>query len=243
MKYILSAALALCLMPAAQAATLTVLAAASTTDAMRETAALFSEQTGHDVRFSFASSGALARQIQSGAPADLFLSANTRWMEALGGEVDSPVVLFKNRLVMVVPAGRSADRVNRLAVGDIRSVPLGMYAKEALETSGRFDELYPKMVMTANARVALMFVELGEVDAGIVYATDAKASSRVSVASVFPEESHSPIIYPAAVCRTSGNPGLAREFLAFLQSDEADAVFNKYGFSAGLPPPGEERPK
>lgn len=242
---------------------LMVLAAASTTDAMREIGTLFSKTGGHTVQFSFASSGALARQIRSGAPADVFLSANERWMDAVagGGFVDETtrVNLLCNRLVIVVPAGGlppeyrilnkepqneegkliqsstflvrySTAPDGRLAVGDIRSVPVGMYAKEALEYSGQFNALRPKLVMASNARSALMFVERGEVDAGIVYATDARISERVEVASVFPEESHSPIRYPAAVCRASKKQALARAFLTFLQSDEAGAIFKNHGF-------------
>lgn len=228
----------LCLMPIAQAATLTVLAAASTTDAMKEAAALFAEQTGHAVRFSFASSGALARQIQSGGPADLFLSANQKWMDALEKEqLIDPATrtdLLKNRLVLIALKGQmpalNKSFSGRLAVGDIRSVPAGMYAAEALKQVGLFDTLRSKMVMASSVRGALMFVERGEVDAGIVYATDAKISSRVEIASVFPEESHSPIRYPAAVCRASRQPELARGFLTFLKSTEANEIFDKYGF-------------
>lgn len=214
----------------APAESLLVLAAASTTDAMKEAGELFTEQTGRSVRFSFASSGALARQIQSGASVDVFLSANIKWMASLSGSVEEPVTLLGNRLVMIVPKGKAGEEINRLAVGDTHSVPSGMYAKEALEHSGQFAALRPKMVMASNARAALMFVERGDVDAGIVYATDAKISMRVEVVSVFPEESHSPIRYPAAVCRSSKHPALAKEFLAFLQSDEAGDIFERYGF-------------
>jgi molybdate transport system substrate-binding protein len=238
---------------------LTVFAAASTTDVMVELAEKFKNASGESVRFSFASSGVLARQIQGGAPADLFLSANQKWMDALvdGGFIDgsTQVDLLRNRLVLIVPKGKLPSECQmsntergtaggasrflrryalapgfRLAVGDIRSVPAGMYAAEALKQSGLLDVLRPKMVMASSVRGALMFVERGEVDAGIVYATDAKASKHVSLVSVFTTESHSPIRYPVAVCRASNAPALAREFLTFLQSGDAGAVFENYGF-------------
>lgn len=217
---------------------LTVFAAASTTDVMNALAKRFVETGGVPVRFNFASSGALARQIQSGAPADLFLSANQKWMDVLAddGLIDSStrVDLLRNRLVLIVPKGRTAvpDETfsGRLAVGDIRSVPAGMYAKEALVHAGLFDTLRPKMVMAASVRGALMFVERGEADAGIVYKTDAKTSGRVDTVFVFPEKSHSPICYPAAVCSGAASPVSARAFLTFLQSAEAAAVFQRYGF-------------
>jgi len=230
MKKTVSAVVAMCLMPMAQAGTLLVLAASSTTDALKEATEKFTEQTGHTVRFSFSSSGALARQIQSGAPADVFLSANEKWMDAVSDYTEEPVVVFENRLVMIVPKGQCAEHIDRLAVGDLRSVPVGIYAKQALEHSGTFHTMRPRMVMASSARAALMFVERGEVDAGIVYATDAFISERVDVVSVFPEESHSPIRYPSAVCRASKNPKLAREFLLFLQSPAARETFERHGF-------------
>lgn len=214
----------------AGAETLLVLAAASTTDALTEVAEKFTERTGYTVRFSFASAGALARQIQSGAPSDLFLSANEKWIEALGGRVEPPVRVLKNRLVLIVPKGRPLGKIDRLAVGDLRSVPAGMYAEEALKYTGQLEAFRPKMVMASSVRAVLMFVERGEVDAGIVYATDARISDKVDVVSVFSEESHSPIRYPAAVCRASKHPEVAREFLEFLQSPGAIAVFERHGF-------------
>lgn len=217
---------------------ITVFAAASTTDAMVELSELFKEQGGETVRFNFGSSGALARQIQAGAPADLFLSANEKWMDALDDAdliIDSTRVnLLKNRLVLVVPKGRACtlDKTfaGRLAVGDVRSVPAGMYAKQALEKMELFDALLPNMVMASNVRGALFFVERGEVSAGIVYATDARISKKVDLSFVFPEESHSPIRYPAAVCVNAGTPETARVFLEFLKSPDAKTVFKRYGF-------------
>jgi molybdate transport system substrate-binding protein len=213
---------------------LIVLAAASTTEAMNEIGTLFAKKSGHTVQFSFGSAGALARQIQNGAPADLFVSANEKWMDALAGDVESRVDLLKNRLVLIAPKGRNAtldeNFTGRLAVGNMESVPAGMYAKQVLEKKGWLEILKPRLVSCDSVRNVLFFVERGEADAGIVYSTDAKISDRVTVVSVFPEELHDPIRYPAAVCRASKYPDAARELLAFLQSPEAAEIFKRYGF-------------
>lgn len=217
---------------------LIVLAAASTTDAMNEIGTLFTKQSGHSVQFSFGSSGALARQIQNDAPADLFLSANEQWMDTLAaaGKINPAMRtdLLKNRLVLIAPTGRSAvldtNFTGRLAVGNLESVPVGMYAKQALEKMGLLEALKPRMVSCDSVRNVLFFVERGEVDAGIVYSTDAKISDRVAVVSVFPEELHDPVHYPAAVCTGSKHPEPAFEFLKFLQSPEAAEIFKRYGF-------------
>lgn len=213
---------------------LIVLAAASTTDAMNEIGTLFTKQSGHTVQFSFGSAGALARQIQNGAPADLFLSANEKWMDELAGNVEFRVDLLKNRLVLIAPKGLSVtldeNFAGRLAVGSMESVPAGMYAKQVLEKKGWLDALRPHLVSCDSVRNVLFFVERGEVDAGIVYSTDAKISDRVTIMSVFPEGLHDPIRYPVAVCRASKHPDSAREFLIFLQSPEAAEVFERYGF-------------
>ena len=218
---------------------LTVLAAASTTDAMNEIGTLFRKTHGHTVQFSFASSGALARQIQSGAPVDLFLSANEKWMDTLAS-VDrihsaTRIDLLKNRLVLIIPKGRDAVTLDhtfkgRMAVGNMKSVPAGMYARQVLEKQGLLATLQSHLVSCDSVRNVLFFVERGEVDAGIVYSTDAQISKHVSVVSEFPEELHDPICYPVAVCRASRNPELARAFLEFLQSPAAGEVFERYGF-------------
>lgn len=217
---------------------LIVLAAASTTDAMNEIGTLFAAKSGHTVQFSFGSAGALARQIQSGAPADVFLSANEQWMDALEkDEKINPATrinLLSNRLVLIAPKGKKVvldeHFSGRLATGDMQSVPAGMYAKQMLETYGWLEALKPRLVSCDSVRNVLFFVERGEVDAGIVYSTDAKISDRVTVVTVFPEESHDPIRYPAAVCDASAHSDSAREFLAFLQSPEAAENFDRYGF-------------
>lgn len=217
-------------------ADLTVFAAASLTEAMKALAADYADRGGEAVRFNFASSGALARQIDAGAPADLFVSANGKWMDWLEERklVDKTTrfSLAGNTLAMIAPTGSDlsfdGQISGRLAVGDFSSVPAGMYAKQALEHMGWLDALKPKLVMGSNVRTVLMYVERGEVDAGIVYASDAMASDNVKIVGTFPAESHSPIVYPVAAC--SGKAS-AREFLAYLKTDEAKTILENHGFA------------
>jgi len=222
----------------AGAETLTVLAAASTTDAMNEIGELFTQKSGHIVRFSFGSTGALARQIQNGAPADLFLSANEKWMDTLlaDGKINPAMHadLLANRLVLITPKGGTVtldeNFAGRLAVGSVDSVPAGMYAKQVLEKTRLLEILKPHLVSCDSVRNVLFFVERGEVDAGIVYSTDAKISDSVTVISVFPEELHDPIRYPVGVCAGSAHKASVEEFFSFLQSPVAVEIFKQYGF-------------
>ncbi len=142
--------------------------------------------------------------------------------------------LLKNRLELIAPKDRNVtldeNFTGRLAVGSMESVPAGMYAKQVLEKKGWLEALRPHLVSCDSVRNVLFFVERGEVDAGIVYSTDAKISDRVTVVSVFPEKLHDRICYPAAVCRASKHPDSAHEFLIFLQSPDAAEVFERYGF-------------
>lgn len=222
-------------------ADVTVFAAASTTDAMKEIGALYTESAGEMVRFNFASSGALARQIDAGAPADLFLSANTKWMDYLESKARMDATtrsdLLANRLVLVEPLAGALERESvfeallqcrRLAVGDFASVPAGAYAEQALAFGGVYDAVAGRLIKGDSVRRVLFYVERGEVDAGIVYATDAKISAKVKVVGVFPAESHRPICYPVALCPQATDA--AADFLAFLKSPEAMAIFTKYGF-------------
>ncbi|QBG48118.1 molybdate ABC transporter substrate-binding protein [Verrucomicrobia bacterium S94] len=172
---------------------LSVFAAASTTDAMKELAAAYEENGGETVRFNFASSGALARQIEAGAPADLFVSANVKWMDWL--EEKSAVQngtrfnLAANSLVLTAPPVSTVKFdgtvPGKVAVGELKSVPAGMYAKEALEHLGWYREWKPQLVQASSVRTALLYVQRGEVSAGIVYATDAKAAG-LPVVGIFP---------------------------------------------------------
>lgn len=220
------------------AETLIVLAASSTTDAMKAVGERYSQQSGHQVKFSFGSAGALARQIQNGAPADIFVSANDSWMDVLVDErkVDpaTRIALLKNQLVLVAPKGKEVvlnDQFSgRLAVGHMQSVPSGMYARQMMLSNGWFEALQPRLVECDSVRNVLFFVERGEVDAGIVYATDALMSDRVAVMTVFPEGTHDPIRYPVAVCTSSARRQVSVDFIAYLQSDEARVLFEKFGF-------------
>ena len=193
-------------------APLTVFAAASMADAVKKLAEVYEADGGGHVHLNIASSGALARQIDAGAPADVFISANAEWMDWLAGrgciEASSRFTLAGNSLVMIAPTGThpvfGPGLAGRLAVGDFKSVPAGKYALEALESLGWLDELRPKLVPGTSVRTVLMYVERGEVEAGIVYASDARASGKVAIVGTFPAESHSPIAYPVAACSANG---------------------------------------
>lgn len=222
-------------------AELTVFAAASTTDVMKALAAKYKESGGEDIRFNFASSGALARQIDAGAPADVFVSANTKWMDFLEGKgllaTGTRADIACNSLVLVAPkgstltyAGFPANLKGRLAVGEFRSVPAGTYAEASLKKLGWLDDVQGKLVKGSNVRTVLMYVERGEVDAGIVYRTDAMQSEKVRVIGTFPAASHPPIVYPAACMKSAAPP--AKAFLEFLKTETAKAIFKQYGFTS-----------
>ena len=223
---------------AARAGEITVFAAASLKDALDDIAATYQAQTGDTVRVSLAGSSTLARQIEQGAPADIFISAHPGWMDRLeqAGLIapDSRVDLLGNALVLIAPGRRApplrigpdmalATRLGegRLAMALIDAVPAGIYGKAALEAD--------RVVQAENVRAALALVSLGEAPFGIVYRSDAVADAAVTVVGTFPAESHPPIIYPAAAVADSGNP-LNRAFLAYLRGDAAGAAFQRHGF-------------
>jgi molybdate transport system substrate-binding protein len=226
--------------------TITVFAAASLTDSLKEIAALYEARTGRTVTVSFGSSAILARQIDQGAPADIFLSADEGWMDFLQKEnrlaAGTRRNLLGNQLVLIA-AHRNAAPVRiaphfdlrgalkggRLAVADPASVPAGKYARAALIRLGVWDSVASQIVPAENVRVALEYVARGEAPLGIVYATDAKIGRDIAVVGVFPANSHPPIVYPMAATRTAG-PG-ARSFLAFLEGPKARKVFEKDGFT------------
>lgn len=237
------AALATASGPLAAEDEITMFAAASTSNAITEIAEAWAAAGNGHVRTVFASSGVLARQIDNGAPADLFLSANEKWMvwlaqrDMLAGE---PVPLFSNSLVLIQPAGASArlglndslaDDLDgeRLAIGDPDHVPAGIYARAALEHMGLWDALESRVVRMQSVRAALLLVERGEATAGIVYASDAAISKSVRVADRVAAKTGPPIIYPAAVLR-HGKTGEARRFLNYLATPDARAVFRRHGF-------------
>jgi molybdate transport system substrate-binding protein len=225
----------------------TVFTAASTTDVMKELATAFEQNGGEKVRFNFASSGALARQIDAGAPADLYVSANVKWMDFIEGkallETGTRTDIARNTLVLVVPQSSSLtfegfpqELKGRLAIGDPKSVPAGAYAQSALEALKQYDAVKEKLIKGKDVRTVLLYVARNEVDAGIVYSTDAKSSEKVKTLGSLPAESHPPIIYPAA-CLKGAAPS-ARKFLDFMKTEKAKAIFKKHGFSDPTNPLG-----
>lgn len=227
---------------------LRVFAAASLTDALQEAGDAYAALGHARPLFNFAASSTLARQIEQGARADLFFSADEDWMEYLAAHAliapETRVSLLSNRLVLIAPADRvfalrlargadlaAALRGGRLAIADPSSVPAGRYGQAALTHLSMWDSVASSVVRAENVRSALRFVELGEAAAGVVYATDARAAGdRVAVVDTFPADSHPPISYPMAVVAGRANAP-ARDFARFLQSDAADAIFERHGFS------------
>jgi molybdate transport system substrate-binding protein len=224
---------------------LTVSAAISLKDALDEIEGLYAvEHPGSAaIHFNVGGSGTLQRQIEQGAPVDVFISASPKETDAL--EVKGLLVagsrrnLVRNTVVLIVPIGSSGisgfqdltkPAVKVLTVGEPQTVPAGAYAKEVLTHLGIYDQVKPKLVLAKDVRQVLTYVETGNADAGIVYATDAKASKKVSVVATAPEDSHSPVVYPAAVTKNSKNPEAAKAFLDFLSGSKAQAVFQKFGF-------------
>ncbi len=221
-------------------------AAASLAEVMTEIAAAYRVAGGENVRLSFAASSQLARQIEAGADADLFVSADEPWMDYLAerGLIDpgSRVSLLGNRLVLVSPAASivaldirpgfplaGALGNGRLACADPDSVPAGRYAREALTKLGVWTQIEPRLARAENVRAALALVVRGEAPLGIVYETDAAIEHQVRTVGVFPESSHAPIRYPVALVHGAGPRSAA--FLTYLRGPEARAVFEKYRFS------------
>jgi len=223
---------------------LTVSAAISLKDALDEIEVLYAaERPGSAVHFNLGGSGTLQRQIEQGAPVDIFISASPKEMDALEAkgllDAGSRRNLVRNTVVLIVPAGSSGissfedltkPAAKIIAVGEPQTVPAGEYAKEILTHLGIYDQVKPKLVLAKDVRQVLTYVETGNADAGIVYATDAKVSKKVSVVATAPESSHSPVIYPAAVIKNSKDPDAAKAFLDFLAGSNAQAVFQKFGF-------------
>ena len=227
-----------------------VAAASSLTDVMEEIGALYAAEGHPEPRFSFAATSELVRQIEQGAQVDVFVSADTDWMNYLAEkqliEPGSRRNVASNTLVLIAPAGRGFDiqmgpGMNlRAALGDGRiaianpdGVPAGKYARDALQSFGAWDALEGVMARTENVRAALRFVEVGEAAAGIVYETDAQAAAgKVGIVGRFPASSHQPILYPAAQI-SGGDAAEAAAFLEFLESDAARQAFARFGFGPG----------
>lgn len=225
---------------------LTVFAAASLKNALDDVAALYQKRIPEKVVLAYAASSALARQIENGAPADVFVSADLDWMDYLVKRhriARGPVNVLRNELVLIAPAAnRDNIRITRgfalagllgngrLAIADPDYVPAGKYAKAALESLGVWNAVKDKLAQADNVRAALVLVARGEAPAGIVYDTDAKADRRVRVLDRFPINAYPPIIYPAAVL-AGAHTAEAQTFLAFLTSMPAQEIFRKYGFT------------
>ncbi|NEO30965.1 MAG: molybdate ABC transporter substrate-binding protein [Symploca sp. SIO3C6] len=230
---------------AKQTVSLTISAAASLTDAIAEVEQLYEQQYPQvSITSNFASSGSLQRQIEQGAPVDVFISAASNKMDVLQKQEllldDSRQDLLQNKIVLIVSKKNStisefkdlaSTDVYNISIGEPDSVPAGKYAQQVLTSLGIFEQVKPKTVFAKNVRQVLAYVETGNVDAGIVYATDAKDSDKVKIVAVAPTNSHSPIVYPTAALKQSKNPAVAKDFVAFLLSDSADDVFEKHGFT------------
>ncbi|HMR29968.1 MAG TPA: molybdate ABC transporter substrate-binding protein [Geminicoccaceae bacterium] len=231
----------------AQAADTQVFAAASLKNALDNIIAQYKAETGKVVSASYAASSALARQIEQGAPADIFMSADLDWMDYLQQrnliEPDTRVNLLGNRLVLIAPADSNAQIEigkgfelakllgdGRLAVGETSSVPAGRYAKAALESLGAWASVESKLAPAENVRAAMALVARGEAPLGIVYETDAAADKSVKVVGFFPQDSHPPIVYPVALTAASTNPD-APAFLAYVRSARAAPLFKEQGFT------------
>ena len=223
--------------------TITVFAAASLKNALDDVDTAFTKQTGIKVVVSYGASSALAKQIEQGAPADVFASADLQWMDhCVRKKVDTRVNLLGNKLVLIAAKNAKIDHVTiepgfdlaklagdgRVATGDVREVPVGLYAKAALERLGAWAAVEPIMAMAENVRLALSLVARGETPLGIVYETDAKIEPAVKVIGVFPDNTHDPIIYPVAL--TANAKSDAVQYLSFLRTLTAKSVFERYGF-------------
>jgi molybdate transport system substrate-binding protein len=229
-----------------------VFAAASMKNALDEVDSAFAKQSGINVVASYDASSALMKQIGQGAPADVYISADQQWMDYGSQQklIDDKtrVNLLGNKLVLIaakesklsdVTIGPGLDLAklagdDRIATGDVRAVPVGIYAKAALQKLGLWESAAPKLAMVGNVRAALVLVARGETPLGIVYATDAKVEPAVKIIGVFPDDSHDPIVYPAAA--TIGAKPAARLYLDFLRSAAARSIFERFGFSFLIKP-------
>ena len=235
--------------PAAGAQNVTVFAAASLKEGLDEAARTYEKRSGTRVTVSYLGSAVLARQIEQGAPADIFISADLDWMAYLDQRrllrAESRVNLLSNTLVLISPVGGKAalaigqkfpigaalgDR--RLAMADPDSVPAGKYGKAALQNLGVWNDVAPRVARAENVRAALALVARGEAPLGVVYRTDARAESRVRVVGEFPAHLHPAILYPAAIVAASRSTAAA-PFLTFLRSAEARQIWERHGFGPG----------
>ncbi|MGY3237364.1 MULTISPECIES: molybdate ABC transporter substrate-binding protein [unclassified Bradyrhizobium] len=232
--------------------TITVFAAASMKNALDEVDAAYTAKTGVKITASYAASSVLAKQIEQGAPADVFVSADTDWMDYAVSRktIDAPsrVNLLGNSIVLIAPKDSGIDNVTiaqgfdlaklagdgKIATGDVKSVPVGKYAKAALDKLGAWQAAEPKFAMAESVRAALTLVARGEANLGIVYSTDAKVEPGVKIVGTFPADSHPAIIYPVAATTTAKRE--TSDYLAFLRTSTAKAILEKYGFKFLISP-------
>jgi molybdate transport system substrate-binding protein len=241
----------------AQGQTVTVFAAASLKTALDDVAAEWRKETGKTARLSYAASGPLAKQIEAGAPADIFISADVPWMDYAAErkliKAETRRNLLGNALVLVAPADSKAQpmeigaqtdfnallgRDGRLVMGEPRSVPAGAYAQKALTSLGLWDKVKERVAQTESVRATLLFVARGEAPLGIVYRSDAHAEPKLKVLGTFPDSSHSPIVYPIAIIAASNNPD-AKAFYDYLATPAASAIFKRESFDV-LPSDGRK---
>jgi molybdate transport system substrate-binding protein len=227
---------------------ITVSAAVSLKDAFREIAKQYEDRTGGKINFNFGASGALQKQIESGAPVDVFASAGIPQMDALATQgLIAPETrrdFARNTLVLVVPADSTSgiasfadladsggSKAPKLAIGNPKTVPVGQYAEQTLTRLGLWERLAPRLILAEDVRQALDYVARGEVDAGIVYSSDVRATGdRVRIVATAPADSHDPILYPIAVVRASSRQEAAVEFIEAVMSDDGQRILEKYGF-------------
>jgi molybdate transport system substrate-binding protein len=232
----------------AQQTAITVFAAASLKNAFDDVDAAFTKTGGAKITASYEASSALAKQIEAGAPADVFISADLRWMDYVAEhkliKPDTRVNLLGNKLVLIAPKDSKLDHVaiargfdiaklagnGRIAVADVKAVPAGLYAKAALTKLGAWTAAEPKLAQAENVRATLAFVARGETPLGIVYETDARIEPKVKIVGVFPDGSYPPVTYPVAATASTTKTDVSK-YLAFLRSRQAKDIFEKYGFS------------
>lgn len=229
--------------------TVTAFAAASLTNALEDISKAYAAKGGKSqIKYSFAASSALAKQLEAGAPANIFASADLKWMDYTDGKdltlPDTRVKLLGNELVLVAPADKAKPVTitkgldieallgpnGRIATGLVDSVPVGVYAKQAFTNLGVWDKVAPRIVGAESVRAALALVERGEVPYGVVYATDAAIAKNVKIVATFPADSYPPVEYPFSLVKGQDTPE-AKAYFAFLQGPEAKEIYKKYGFS------------
>lgn len=222
-----------------------ILAAASLTDVLTELANNYKEETGTEVIFSFASSGALQTQIEAGSPADIFFSAAKKQMDALQEkdliDTETRKDLLENKVVLITPSNSTLNiksftditnaDITKIGLGEPKSVPVGQYSEEILSNLSILDAAKQKAVYGSDVRNVLSWVETGEVDCGIVYATDAKIAKNVNIISEAPEGTHKKVIYPISIVKSSVNKEEAKKFIDYISTDKSIETFKNYGFT------------